>query len=219
MKAHRLLFTLVAAFTSTGCALIEKDDTDPPVLFNMGVDIAPYDAGTGRAGAFVLDTGLGSIFSEFGAEIPSFGWAYVLSTGSDVVSPLAGKVTSLDFDDSDQTYTIRIRPKTDSVWSVIVSHVALPVVADDDAISAGDALGIAGPGAPLGYSQLSLRVDDTDKDKAWCPLALFEPSALLTVSSNLSGVLAQFETLDGNPGIYDEAAWFLPGCTSETVPY
>lgn len=219
MKAHRILFAWAAALSLNGCELIEEEDTDPPILFNVGVDLAAYDPLTRTAGAFVLDTGLSSIFSEFGAEIPSFGWAYVLSTGADVVSPLAGKVSSLSFDESDQTYTVRIRPKSDSVWSVIVSHVALPVVEDDMPLAAGDPLGVAGPGAPLGYSQLTLRIDDTKKDKAWCPLALFDSATLLTVSSSLSAALAQFETLEGNPNIYDESAWVLPGCTSETVPY
>jgi len=215
----RVLFALVGVLTLSGCELIEKDDTEPPVLFNLGVELGAYDPVSGTAGAFVLDSSLGSIFSEFGAEIPSFSWTYVLSTGADVVSPLSGTVSSLEFDDSDDTYTIRIRPKTDSVWSVIVSNVSLPVVVDDDALAAGDPLGVAGPGAPLGYSELTLRIDDTKKDSAWCPLALFDTASLLTASSNLSATLAQFETIKADPNIYDEAAWVLPGCTSEITPY
>lgn len=215
----RALFALVGLLALSGCELIEEKDTDPPVLFNVGVELDAYDPLTGTAGALVLDTGLSSIFSEFGPEIPSFDWSYVLSTGAEVVSPLSGTVSSLAFDDTDQTYTIRIRPKSDSVWSVIISHVALPIVADDDPVAAGDPLGVAGPGAPLGYSQLTLRIDDTKKDNSWCPLALFDQATLLTVSSNLGAALAQFEALKSDPNIYDESAWALPGCTADTVPY
>ena len=219
MKAHRLLFAVLATLPLSACELIEKDDTDPPVLFNLGVETGTYDPQTRTAGAFVLDTALDSIFTEFGPEVPTFGWTYVLSTGSDIVAPLSGKVSSLTFDDASQTYEVRIRPKTDSVWVVTVGNVSLPLVADGDTLAAGDDLGEAGGGGPLGYGMASLRVDDTDKDKSWCPFAVFDTATLLTVSSQLGTTLVQFETLKSDATIYDEAAWFLPGCTSETVPY
>jgi hypothetical protein len=219
MKAPRLLFAVLAALSLSGCELIEKDDTDPPVLFNLGVELGAYDPGSQTAGAFVLDTALDTIFTEFGPEIPTFGFSYVVSTGADVVAPLSGKVSSLTYDDNSQTYDIRIRPKTDSIWSITVGNVAMPVVADGDVLAAGEDLGVAGGGAPLGYGMATLRVDDTDKDKSWCPLAVFDTATLLTVSSQLGAALVQFETLKGDPAIYDEAGWFMPGCTAETVPY
>jgi hypothetical protein len=219
MKAKQLLLAVLAALPLSACELIEQDDTDPPILFNLGVELDSYDSGTQTAGAFVLDTGLASIFTEFGPEIPTFGFSYVVSTGADVVAPLSGKVSSLTYDDGSQTYEVRIRPKTDSVWMITVGNVALPAVADGDVLAAGDALGEAGSGAPLGYGMATLRVDDTDKDKSWCPLAVFDSATLLTVSSQLGATLVQFETLKSDPSIYDEAAWFMPGCTAETVPY
>lgn len=210
MKAHRLLFAVLAVLPLSACELLEEEDKDPPVLFNIGVE---------STGAFVLDSALGSIFTEFGPEVPSFGWTYVLSTSSDLVAPLSGKVSSLTFDDASQTYEIRIRPKSDSIWVVTVGNVALPVIEDGDTIAAGDDLGEAGGGAPLGYSMASLRVDDTDKDKAWCPFAVFDSATLLTASSSLTATLAEFEALKNDTTIYDEDAWLLPGCTAETVPY
>lgn len=219
MKAHRLLFAVLAALPLSACELIEKDDTDPPVLFNLGVELDSYDPVSHTAGAFVLDTALDSIFTEFGPEVPSFGWTYVLSTGADIVAPLSGKVSSLTFDDNSQTYDVRIRPKTDSVWVITVGNVALPVVADGDVLAAGDELGVAGGGAPLGYGMATLRVDDTDKDKSWCPFAVFDSATLLVASSQLGATLVQFEALKNDPTIYDEAAWFMPGCTAETVPF
>lgn len=219
MKTHRLLFAVLAALSLNGCQLIEEDDTDPPVLFNLGVELDAYDPGSQTAGAFVLDTALASIFTEFGPETPSFGWSYVLSTGAAIVSPLSGKVSSLTFDDVSQTYDVRIRPKSDSVWTITLGNVALPVVADGDSLAAGDALGEAGGGAPLGYGMATLRVDDTDKDKSWCPFAVFDTATLLTVSSQLGATLVQFEALKNDTAIYDEAAWFMPGCTAETVPF
>lgn len=220
MKAqHRLLFAVLVVSTAAACELLEEKDRDPPVLFGFGFDIEPYDAGTGRAGAFVLDTALDSIFTEFGAMAPSFGYEFVLSTGADIVSPLAGVVSSLTYDETQQDYELRIRPKTDSVWQVIVSNLSQPQIANGDTLAAGEPLGLPGRGGPLGYGRLGLRVNDTDKDLAYCPLALFDESVFTSAGAELAAALSSFEAVKDDPDIYLEDAWVLPGCQDERIPY
>lgn len=221
MKAHRLLFGFLAVVpTMAACELIEKDDTDPPVLFNVGTDLDAYDPGSNTAGSLTLDTQLSSILTEFGPGTPpSFAWTFTVTTNAGIIAPISGKVSSLAFDDVTQSYEIRIRPKTDSVWVVILSNLSAPLIADGDTVAAGDDLATAAPGAGFGYSLFSIRVDDTDKDEAYCPFAHFDQATLLTESSNLSAALAIFEANKGDSSIYDESAWFLPGCLDESVPY
>lgn len=219
MKAHRLFFAFLFVWSAAACELLEEEDKDPPVLFNFGIDIEPYDANTGRAGAFVLDTALDSIFTEFAATGPSFGYEYVLSTGADIVSPLSGVVSSLTYDEAEQDYQLRIRPKSDSVWQVIISHLSTPAIADGDTLSAGEPLGGAGPGGPLGYGRLGLRVNNTDKDLAYCPLELFDESVFTSAGGALAATLSSFEALKDDPDIYLENQWVLPGCQDERIPY
>ncbi len=218
MKAHRLLFAFAVAFGAAACELIEPEDTDPPIVFNLGVELGPYDPVSGTMGGFVMDTSLSSIFTELGPAGPTFDFSFVLATGAQIVSPISGKVSSLSFDPAEDDYTLRIRPKTDSVWSVIIDHLAEPVVADGDTLAAGDAIGVAAESG--GYGQLSLRIDDKKEDESWCPWALFDVATIGTVASDFSATLNRFETLKGDPTVWDESDWpNFPGCQSDTVPF
>ena len=220
-----LLFCATGMAVMNGCELLEESkDFDPPVLFNLGVELGAYNPGTGRAGALVFDTSFQRVFFEFGAIVngpdgpkvlPTF--EYVVGTDTRVMAPAAGVVTRVAFQDDSQDYEIHIRPKSNSVWNVVLDHVASPEVDEEMAVGAGDEIGDAGTGASASLRRTEIMVVNDDTERAWCPLAVFDPGTLATNSAIVLGVMTAWENVKGDPSIYDEGTMSPPGCQSTTL--
>lgn len=198
-------------------------DDVAPVLVQLPFALAPYEAGTQRAGDldFLQEVSEDKVLLEFAGLLIDGGTGpegkilphLTVRLLDEVIVRAAGDgvVDAVELNtDSDvpEDYEIRIRPAEGSGWIMGYDHVGAPTVSPGDGVMAGDALG-------HGIVAKKFEFDITDRqDVRWCQNRFFaDPSV---VEAELSALMADWEAYKGDPGIYDEAAMFAPGCAVET---
>jgi len=195
----------------------------PPLLQNLAVAFAPWDPVTDLAGDFVFVAAEEKVFLEFGAVVdtpdgpkplPTF--EYRLAPDAVVVSPIDGAVEAIAFDSETNDYEIRLLASPLSPFLVVVDHVTDPLVAEGDAVAAGQWLGLPGTfSATLGRTELQL-VNFVER-RSYCPLALADPALAADLDADVSGLMDDWETFQGDAALYDQAAMVLPGCLTDSL--
>jgi len=196
----------------------------PPVLRNLAVVFGPWDPITDRAGDFVFVAAEDKVFLEFGAVVdspegpkplPTF--EYRLSPDAAVVSPIDGRVETIAFKPDTSDYEIRLLASPLSPFLVVVDHVTELLVAEGEAVAAGQALGLPGPWSDtLGRTELQL-VNFVER-RSYCPLALADPALAADLGSDVSDLMDDWETFQGDGTLYDQAAMAIPGCLADSLP-
>jgi hypothetical protein len=195
----------------------------PPLLKNLAVAFAPWDPVTDLAGDFVFVAAEEKVFLEFGAVVnspdgpktlPTF--EYRVAPDAVVVSPIDGTVEAIAFKPDTNDYEIRLLASPLSPFLVVVDHVTDLLVAEGDAVAAGQALGLPGTfSATLGRTELQL-VNFVER-RSYCPLLLADPALAADLHADVSGLMDDWETFQGDAALYDQAAMLLPGCLNDSL--
>jgi hypothetical protein len=196
-----------------------------PIIERLPFTLLPYDATTMRAGAldFRDEVSRNKVLLEFGGVLIDGGTgpagvvlpqlAVKLRSNAFVFAPMSGVITGYERNlDSAAPidYEIRLRAAPASRWELALDHVAAEGLHVGMVVQAGDILG-----GGVAEKKLELDVYDVAEGaERWCP-NLFMDDARQLIEAELLRLFADWEAYKGDPGIYDEAAMFAPGCAVE----
>lgn len=219
-------------------------DCIAPVLKRHPIDLAPYDAASGRAGdaSFVRPLLFNRVFTEFGFVIP----AANTSTGNDkpnpqptYLAPMGTKVRSAvdgvidriaDLWSTPTLGDVSVMVKPDGLAGrcymvVEFEHVVNPVVRMGDRVTAGQVIAEVGPlnsqgSQGLGLVEFGILTGAGDgRPLHVCPYAYFDPVVRGAQLAILGRFLADWETFAGDASLYNEGAWAggVTGCRSGPI--
>jgi hypothetical protein len=203
-------------------------DHTPPVLRNLGVEFGAWDRATGRAGAFVFRAGVERVFHEFGKPYSTGGGAaavnttfvYDLPLEAKLIAPLDGLITRLEFQPESNDYELDIRTSQVWDWSVIIDHIASPVVTLGASVKAGDVLGKVSLGKS-GYSTMpELQINEeitndasTFENRMRIKTVLHCPASFVgeAVAAQVTQLMKDWEEFKGQ-AVYPKSPMPRPGC-------
>src|SRR6185295_12754053 len=111
-----------------------------------------------------------------------------------------------------------------SIYNITVDHINSPTIGVGDTVTAGQKIGTAGNingtnPSPYGLVELQINqytvgssCNDSSKFSTVCPFVIFDPNLLSTNKAKITQLMADWESLKANTGIYDEASMSFPGC-------
>jgi hypothetical protein len=209
---HVIILSLL--MLSSDCDQSKDDDSGknmkPPVLKNLGVEFAPYNPLTSRAGDFIFDARYEKVFWEYGVTV---------SDGLGGTKALHGFITGVhDQDGVDYEIWIHTAPKN-SAWTLNIDHITNPRVSVGQAVSAGDTVGNPGPwDATVGRVEIMLA--EQTENAYWAPFACFDPDSLDVYQNKVWTIMEEWETFKGDTTLYDETTMrdHFAGCLG-TVYY
>ncbi|MDA1004637.1 MAG: M23 family metallopeptidase, partial [Chloroflexi bacterium] len=215
-----------------------------PVLRRHPIELAPYEAASGRAGdvQFVSRTMGNVIYTQFGYVVP----AAITSSGQDKSNPqptylaplgtpvraaATGVVDRISELWSTPTYgdvSVMIRPDGLPAGCYLVveaEHVLNPRVAVGDRVTAGQVIAEVGAlnsqgNSGLGLVELGILTGaGNGRPMHVCPYAYFAPDVAAAQLGMLTRLMADWESYAGDPALWDESAWVggVPGCSSGPI--
>lgn len=214
-------------------------DCVAPVLKRHPIDLAPYDAASGRAGdaSFVRPLLFNRVFTEFGFVIPAASTSsgndkpnpqptYLAPMGTRVRSAVDGVVDRIaDLWSTPTLGDVSVMVKPDGLanrcYAVVeFEHVVKPVVRVGDRVTVGQVLAEVGPlnsqgSRGLGLVEFGILTGAGDgRPLHVCPYAYFDPAVRDTQLATLGRFLADWESFAGDASLYDERAWTdgVTGC-------
>ena len=203
----------------------------PPVLKNLGVDFAPWDPGTGRAGAFIfardLSTTSSKVFLEFGATVEWPGGTKVLPTfeyyvdkNADVYAVADGVVKYVEFQEETQDWAIGISPDPRSCWFIDHDHVLNPTVSTGDKVSAGQVLGKPGNwhDPMLGRTEIMIVKAVHENCVAYAPFKFFDNALSEEYQQKVWRLMSDWENFVGDQTVYAQENMIYAGCLYESLP-
>jgi hypothetical protein len=206
----------------------------PPVLKNLGVDFAPWNPATGRAGAFIFAKGLhtpqSKIFLEFGAVVegpegtkkvlPTF--EYYVDRDANVYAATGGVVKYVEFQKDTQDWAIGISPRPGSCWVVEHDHILNPTVSKGDIVSPGQVLGKPGnwywPDPMIGRTEIMVIKRSHGNDVAYAPFKFFDESLSQEYQQKVWRLMSDWENFVGDQTVYNQEAMIYAGCLYESLP-
>lgn len=196
-----------------------------PVIEHIGIEIAPFDSVTERAGDISFRGG--ETFIPFGKLLEGTnGWkltpelTFFVVEGTPVRAPISGVVSQIDVLYSDD-YLIILR-QAGTAWEVGVEHVVDPLVKVGDAVQAGQVIATATPEeTPFGivaFTELALWLpaDSDDKMIKMCPYLAFSDDLKQKFSAEVYELASSWEAHWGQD-VFDESAWSQPGCLRDAM--
>lgn len=194
----------------------------PPVLKNLGVAFAPYDAVTGRAGAFDFLSLQRKPFDLFGANGTEPTFTYYVAEDADVTAVADGYVAKVEYQPTYSDYSILITTEPDNAgYSIDYDHVLAPTVSAGEQVSAGKVLGKAGTHSDLGIGRLEIQVFLGGQSITnYCPFVYFDASLRATYEAKLAQLMADYESFNHISTYYDESAddaSGYTGCLTKTL--
>lgn len=229
MKISNFLKTLclIAIFLSqnlSGCGSgSSSNGSNPevvPVLKNLAVFFAAYNAATDKAGDFMFEANQNKIFLEFGpaatGENPLPTFEYYLDPQAQIQSPTEGVVTAVNYQQENNDYSIIIRPEVNSNWFVNIDHVLNVQVAANDIVAVGDILGNPG-NWELGLGRTELMIGNEETNLAYCPFEMFDPELSATYQDQVTQLLNDWENFKNDDTLYDQSSMVYPGCYSTSM--
>ena len=205
----------------------DEDEIVEQYLHNLGVEFAPYDSATGRAGAFVFNNRIEKPIWEFGQNTiekpdvisakdnPTF--EYHLHPDADIFALTDGVVDRYILLEETGDYAIRTRWPGSNL-EVIYDHVTNPRFELGDTVRQGDIIGDPGYWDP-GYVgrteiQVSTGNDDEDDFLSHCPFDLFDPDSLQAYTDRVSRLIREWESFKEDTTIYNEGSFIYPCCVN-----
>ncbi len=216
----------------------------PAVLQRHPIDLAPYDANTGRAGdaMFVRRLLFDRVLTEFGFVIPaestSSGNAkanpqptYLAPMGTPVYSVVDGVVDRIATLWSTPTLgdvSVMVKPDglADGCFAVMeLEHVVQPLVRVGDRVRAGQPVAQVGPlnsqgSQGLGLVELGILTGaGNGRPLHVCPYAYFAPAVREAQIGVLVQLMADWEAFAGDSSLYGEQGWRdgVVGCRSGPI--
>ncbi|TAJ19677.1 MAG: M23 family metallopeptidase [Dehalococcoidia bacterium] len=208
------------------------------------IDLAPFDAASGRAGdaRFVRPLFLNRVYTEFGFVIPGSTTStgndkanpqptYLAPMGTTVRSAVDGVVDRIsDLWSTPTLGDVSVMVKPDGLvgrcYAVIeFEHVVKPTVRVGDRVVAGQAIAEVGPLNSQGSQGLGLvefgilTGAGNGRPLHVCPYAYFDPSARGTQLAILARLISDWEAYAGDSTLYNEATWTggITGCRSGPI--
>ncbi len=200
--------------------------TPPSIIKSIGFEMGEVDLAAGRAGDVLLagvQTPFGKIIYDYGEEITNSSGGpkinlqptFYLPIGTKVRSLIDGVVVDVPTLWSGD-YSIMVAPQTNSKYIWETEHVLNPVVKVGDHVVAGQVVAevsnFQSQYTPdVGAVEIGL-LEGGNPPRHLCPFLYLDPSVADQIERWLVGLRAAWETLQGDPGIYDEGAYATPGC-------
>ncbi len=220
-------------------------DCVAPVLKRHPIDLAPYDASTGRAGdaRFARPLFLNRVYTEFGFVIPAASTSsgndkpnpqptYLAPMGTKVRSAVDGVVDRIaDLWSTPTLGDVSVMVKPDGLAGrcyVVVEfeHVVKPTVRAGDRVAVGQVIAEVGPlnsqgSAGLGLVEFGILTGSGNNGRPLhvCPYAYFDPAVRTTQLAILGRLMADWEAYFGDSTLYNEAGWAggVTGCRSGPI--
>ncbi len=202
---------------------------DVPVLYNLGLNFGPWNKQTNKAGDFIFAQGFfnNKIFLESASAVEGSNGpklipeiTFTVPNGTKIFSPVNGKIFRAEKIYSGD-YTVHIQTSENSQWLVSFEHLENLKVQQGDTVMAGDVLGEASTWGGLNdfaFTELVVwKGGATEKDivKA-CPINFLAQEVRADYEEKIRQLAKDWEEYTMQD-IYDESAWFAPGCLRESI--
>lgn len=203
----------------------------PPVLSNLGFDIAPWDRATNMAGDLVFTKKLlyndgnisnDKVFMEFGhsdSSRPGMPWVeywFFVPLGTKVRAP-AGGAARVSFFDHTKDWGVNI--EQGGGWTIGLEHLAKVFVKSGDTVNAGDIIGEAAPRSTfnneVAMTELAVYSGGAQVEK-YCPFEFLDAKLKPSYSEKLSRLARDWEEFVGKD-VYLQEKWVAPGCLLEKI--
>lgn len=193
------------------------------VITGLGVNFAPHDPATDRAGDFVFTMSPNKVFLEFGAqvwspdgvkELPTF--EYLLDPNADVMAITEGEIVRMVYQDDTDDYEIGARSTQDPEFYVGYDHIRSPTVGMGDKLVSGQVLGKPGTWDAT-YGRFEIMINSDVTGLSYCPFVFFDPALLVEYQQKVSQLMQDWEIYKSDTNIYDEASHVCPGCRYESM--
>ena len=194
-------------------------DETSPVLSNLMVNFANYDAGSGKAGDFIFDPALEKVFGDFGRVVSGPSGPKVLAQmdffitlDTQIYAPIGGEVVRFVYQSSTNDYSIHIRPVFNSVWLINFDHLRnVPAsITEGSIITAEQYIGTPGSWFSNGMVELMITYDKGEGATGYCPYDFLSSSLKATYTAKINTLMSEWETFKGDPSIYNEAGHVSP---------
>lgn len=204
-----------------------------PSIYNLGINVEPYNPATGKAGDIAFkDLGASYesiVFQHFGYTmkpnernpIPKLNVhpEYFMPQGSKIFAVSDGVVRETPVLYSSD-YSILVTPDDAPEWTLNYEHVTKPTVKKGDRVKAGQIIAEVSTnqmnGNGFGKWALMIFKSTSDGILAICPYTLFHESVKTEMQGKLTRLVKDWESFMGR-NIYNEEAWFSPGCEYEKM--
>lgn len=206
------------------------NDTIAPRVRDLGVDFAPYDPATGRAGTFDFRMSLpAGPLGPFGRMVsdpegrpkalPSYD--YFVPPGTVVRAPFDGVVSWVRYQQDAKDYEMLVSRSARSPWWFDYDHIAVPLVDSGATVRAGQPIGVvrefthtvAGRAERIGF--VELMIGNYATKLAYCPLDLAEPAMADSLRTAVRRLYTDWRALGHQSP--DTAGMVLPGCYTHTA--
>lgn len=144
--------------------------------------------------------------------LPTF--EYKVDPDTQVVSPIDGVVSQVDYQEDTDDYSIILLPESGSDWMVNIDHVTNVAITVGETVTAGQALGIPGTWNDT-YGRVELMV--VQGATYYCPFDVFDASLKAEYEDKVTQLMNDWEAFKDDETIYDQAAMVSPGCNSSTL--
>ena len=206
-------------------APVEEETADPLVIKNLGVNFAPYNAETDRAGdfAFMYNDRPFLEFGENGTE-PTF--TYIVVEGVDIFAVADGYVRAVTYQPSSSDYSIIVSTHPElHTWEIDYDHLTSPMVSVGQRITAGKVIGKPATGVGgfgNGWFEIQVFGGTNAQGKLinHCPFNFFSPSLIATYKQKLTTLMEDFNdffNLSDPYNFSDYSATGHVGCLVSTM--
>ena len=204
---------------------------EPPHIEHLGVEFAPYNPTTRKAGDFVFDkftyswgeTYNTKIFYDYGEEGEENGninrdpqTIYILPLGTKVRAVSSGIVTSIHLLYSGDLTVFVTKPESPS-WHYEHEHVINPMVKEGDMVVAGQVLAEVSNYSKWlredGYGVVDIGLfKPSERPGHHCPFLYLDESIREKSFTKIRDIYKSWEEYMGDTSLYDEEHHALPGC-------
>lgn len=190
-----------------------------PLLKNLAVSFAPYDAQTGRAGSFDFLSLQRKPFDEFGLNGTEPTFTFLTAEDAEVTAVADGYVYKVEYQSTYSDYSILASTaKDDLTWSIDYDHIINPTVSVGDAITAGQKLGIVGTHSDIGIGRVEIQVfGGTGTPKSYCPFNYFSSSLNATYKAKLQQLMDDYEAFNHITTYYPDSYPTHTGCLASSL--
>ncbi|NIO19888.1 MAG: peptidoglycan DD-metalloendopeptidase family protein [Candidatus Aenigmarchaeota archaeon] len=195
----------------------------PPTIYDIGIDLEPWDENTNYAGDVSFD-GLQyseKIFLEFGADEGDGSLnphpMFVLPLGTEIHAVSAGIVYWIE-SLGDNDYDVCVNRYEGDQWCVSYEHISSPRVEEGDIVNVGDVIGEAGRiNEFTEFGKFDLKVWKGGQTVLnYCPYELLDEHVRERMQAKITRFIEDWEEYMGK-NIYNEEDWVSPGCAAETL--